>query len=227
MASAVATALRDAVAGRRRRRRPAAVPAGRHRHPAPGAHVVADARGRARPARRSPTAPRTRRSSTWRRRSAVCCWPCAPAADPTDALALVAALRTPLYGCSDVDLYDWKQAGGQLERLRRPAGGDARPSRRRRHRPRSRRSPTTSAGRRRRTCSTASSWNAASSRRRSPGPTPATCGAGCATSSTRPGRGPTPADGASAGTCAGPPTRPPRAGRATRSCPRAITTPCG
>ncbi len=34
------------------------------------------------------------------------------AADPTDALALVAALRTPLYGCSDVELYEWKQAGG-------------------------------------------------------------------------------------------------------------------
>ncbi|MDQ3470260.1 MAG: UvrD-helicase domain-containing protein, partial [Actinomycetota bacterium] len=35
------------------------------------------------------------------------------AADPTDQLALVAALRTQLYGCSDVDLYDWKVAGGR------------------------------------------------------------------------------------------------------------------
>lgn len=35
------------------------------------------------------------------------------AADPTDELALVAALRTPLYGCSDVELYEWKAAGGR------------------------------------------------------------------------------------------------------------------
>ncbi len=35
------------------------------------------------------------------------------AADPTDELALVAALRSPLYGCSDVDLYDWRRAGGR------------------------------------------------------------------------------------------------------------------
>ena len=35
------------------------------------------------------------------------------ASDPTDELALVAALRTPLYGCSDVELYEWKRAGGR------------------------------------------------------------------------------------------------------------------
>ena len=35
------------------------------------------------------------------------------AADPTDQLALVAALRSPLYGCSDVELYDWKTGGGR------------------------------------------------------------------------------------------------------------------
>ncbi len=34
-------------------------------------------------------------------------------ADPTDELALVAALRTPLYGCSDVELVEWKQIGGR------------------------------------------------------------------------------------------------------------------
>jgi ATP-dependent helicase/nuclease subunit A len=34
------------------------------------------------------------------------------AADPTDELAVVAALRTPLYGCSDVELYEWRRAGG-------------------------------------------------------------------------------------------------------------------
>ncbi len=32
--------------------------------------------------------------------------------DPTDALALVAALRSPMYGCSDVELYEWKAGGG-------------------------------------------------------------------------------------------------------------------
>ena len=32
--------------------------------------------------------------------------------DGTDELALVAALRTPLYGCSDVELYDWRAGGG-------------------------------------------------------------------------------------------------------------------
>ncbi len=35
------------------------------------------------------------------------------AADPTDEFALVAALRTPLYGCSDVELYQWHHAGGR------------------------------------------------------------------------------------------------------------------
>ncbi len=32
--------------------------------------------------------------------------------DPTDTLALVEALRSPLYGCSDVELWQWKQGGG-------------------------------------------------------------------------------------------------------------------
>ncbi len=32
--------------------------------------------------------------------------------DPSDQLALGATLRSPLYGCSDVDLYQWKVAGG-------------------------------------------------------------------------------------------------------------------
>jgi ATP-dependent helicase/nuclease subunit A len=32
--------------------------------------------------------------------------------DATDQLALIAALRSPLYGCSDVELYEWKAAGG-------------------------------------------------------------------------------------------------------------------
>ncbi len=32
--------------------------------------------------------------------------------DPTDELALVEALRSPLYGCSDVELWAWKRLGG-------------------------------------------------------------------------------------------------------------------
>ena len=32
--------------------------------------------------------------------------------DPTDSLALVETLRSPLYGCSDVELWQWKSAGG-------------------------------------------------------------------------------------------------------------------
>ncbi|HUS41884.1 MAG TPA: UvrD-helicase domain-containing protein [Ilumatobacteraceae bacterium] len=32
--------------------------------------------------------------------------------DPTDTLALVEVLRSPLYGCSDVELWEWKAAGG-------------------------------------------------------------------------------------------------------------------
>jgi ATP-dependent helicase/nuclease subunit A len=32
--------------------------------------------------------------------------------DPTDELALVAALRSTLYGCSDVELFDWRRRGG-------------------------------------------------------------------------------------------------------------------
>jgi ATP-dependent helicase/nuclease subunit A len=35
------------------------------------------------------------------------------ACDPTDELAVVAALRTELYGCSDVELFDWHAAGGR------------------------------------------------------------------------------------------------------------------
>ncbi len=33
--------------------------------------------------------------------------------DATDQFTLVAALRTPLYGCSDVELYDWRSSGGR------------------------------------------------------------------------------------------------------------------
>ncbi|MCH1867424.1 exodeoxyribonuclease V subunit beta [Nocardioides sp. CFH 31398] len=36
-------------------------------------------------------------------------------ADPSDALALVAALRSPLFGCGDDDLWRWRNAGFRLD----------------------------------------------------------------------------------------------------------------
>jgi len=38
-------------------------------------------------------------------------------ADPSDAFALVTALRSPLFGCGDDDLWTWKQAGGSFHLL--------------------------------------------------------------------------------------------------------------
>jgi len=35
--------------------------------------------------------------------------------DPSDQVALVAALRSPAYGCSDVDLLDWVESGGRFD----------------------------------------------------------------------------------------------------------------
>jgi ATP-dependent helicase/nuclease subunit A len=43
--------------------------------------------------------------------------------DSTDELALVAALRTGLYGCSDVELYDWRSSGGTWSIWRDPPDG--------------------------------------------------------------------------------------------------------
>lgn len=37
--------------------------------------------------------------------------------DPSDAFALVTALRSPLFGCGDDDLWTWKQAGGSFNLL--------------------------------------------------------------------------------------------------------------
>ena len=45
------------------------------------------------------------------------------ASDPTDSLALVAALRSELYGCSDVELFDWKTAGGRWSMFADPPAG--------------------------------------------------------------------------------------------------------
>lgn len=40
--------------------------------------------------------------------------------DPTNELALIAALRTALYGCSDVELYEWRRGGGSWSIWRDP-----------------------------------------------------------------------------------------------------------
>jgi ATP-dependent helicase/nuclease subunit A len=40
--------------------------------------------------------------------------------DATDELALIAALRTGLYGCSDVELYEWRRGGGSWSVWRDP-----------------------------------------------------------------------------------------------------------
>jgi len=42
--------------------------------------------------------------------------------DPTDDLAVVAALRSPAFGCSDRDLADWSLAGGRWDHRRSPPG---------------------------------------------------------------------------------------------------------
>ncbi len=72
--------------------------------------------------------------------------------DPSDQVALVAALRSPAYGCSDVDLLHWREGGGRWS-YERPGtagvpgrGRDSRPARPPRHpphpvRPRARRDP--------------------------------------------------------------------------------------
>ncbi len=46
--------------------------------------------------------------------------------DPTDEIALVTALRSALYACSDVDLFSWRHAGGRWDlRLDPPSAIDA------------------------------------------------------------------------------------------------------
>jgi ATP-dependent helicase/nuclease subunit A len=45
--------------------------------------------------------------------------------DPSDQVALVAALRSPAYGCSDVDLLAWVEAGGALSYERPPPAIDS------------------------------------------------------------------------------------------------------
>lgn len=45
--------------------------------------------------------------------------------DPTDELALVAALRSTMYGCSDVELWEWKRANGSWGLWASPPDGMA------------------------------------------------------------------------------------------------------
>ena len=48
--------------------------------------------------------------------------------DPTDELTMVEALRSPLYGCSDVELWEWKRQGGSWNPWAPvPAGLEAHP----------------------------------------------------------------------------------------------------
>ena len=56
--------------------------------------------------------------------------------DPTDELALVATLRSPLYGCSDVELYEWVTGGGRWNIWAPPPEALADHPGRRGHRPR-------------------------------------------------------------------------------------------
>jgi ATP-dependent helicase/nuclease subunit A len=45
--------------------------------------------------------------------------------DPADDIAVVAALRSPGFACSDVDLLDWRAAGGRWDHRREPPEGVA------------------------------------------------------------------------------------------------------
>ena len=102
------------------------------------------------------------------------------AADPTDELAMVAALRTPLYGCSDVELYDWRVAGGRWSPFAEPPQ-DSKSTRSPCRSPTCDRWHAPSATWVQPSCSS-SSWSAvASSRRRSPAPTGVTSGGGFGT----------------------------------------------
>ena len=112
--------------------------------------------------------------------------------DPTDNLALVASLRSPLYGCSDVDSGSgrrpverggcWAAAPDGLERRTRSADAIAHV------RSIAERSGLVSPA----DLLAAVADDGACSTSPSPAATPATCGAACGTSSSRPGRGPTP-----------------------------------
>ena len=145
--------------------------------------------------------------------------------DPTDNLALVASLRSPLYGCSDVELWEWTAAGGTWGLWAPPPDGSGASCRSPRPSPTCGPSPSDRGSFRPLISSPRSPTSGASSTSPSPAATPATCGAGCATSSSRPGRGPTPVATDCAGICTGRRCRRRRAGSPTRSFPSTTTTP--
>ncbi len=49
-------------------------------------------------------------------------------ADPSDQLSLVTALRSPLFGCGDDDLWRWKHAGGRFHLSPAPDGRSGSPT---------------------------------------------------------------------------------------------------
>ena len=65
------------------------------------------------------TAPSRARWSTRRQRSATCSPPPAPSPTRPTRFALVTALRSPLFGCGDDDLWTWKRDGGSFCSWRR------------------------------------------------------------------------------------------------------------
>ena len=125
---------------------PARGRARRRRHPVPGRDVVARLRHAA--------------------RSATCCMVLQAVDDPTDELALVSALRSPLFGCGDDDLFTFQR------RARRPVEPPGAAARVAAGRPPGRRGDARARGvarraalaRRRASCSTASCASAACSR---------------------------------------------------------------
>ena len=114
--------------------------------------------------------------------------------DPTDSLAVVAALRTAAFGCGDDDLYVWRHThGGRWDHQRPCRDGAGRAHRRPGPLVAGRRCTGSGCGCRPARSSSASCGNAGSWRWRSCTPGPGTCGAGCGSSSTSAGPGRRPA----------------------------------
>ena len=82
----------------------------------------------------SPTGPRRRRSCTAPARSATCSWCSRPSTTPPTSSRWSSALRSPIFGCGDDDLYTFKvEHGGRWDHQPPlPESLPARPSRRRR-----------------------------------------------------------------------------------------------
>ena len=82
----------------------------------PGPHLAALPRGRPRRRRASRSGPSRARSSTPAGPSATCSWCCGRSTTPPTTSASSSALRTPLFGCGDDDLFRYKvERQGQLE----------------------------------------------------------------------------------------------------------------